>query len=64
MISVVEFEIKSNVRNWSNQEIFFTTKKMERISIKIKDVNCELTIEGSCEDENLEYIIMIWELLV
>lgn len=64
MISKVVFEIKNSIRSWSDQEILFSTKDIKNISIIIKDMRCEVAVEGNCEDDNLQYIILIWELLV
>lgn len=64
MISMVIFEIKSNVRTWSDQVISFSTKEMKNVSINIKDTKCELSVEGNNENDNLRNIIVIWELLV
>lgn len=64
MISKVIFEIKSNIRAWSDQVISFSTKEIKFVKINIKDTSCELLVEGNNEDENLKNIIVIWELLV
>ncbi len=64
MNSRVLFEIKQYTKNWSDQTISFSTKEIKKVSINIKDTKCELSIEGNNEDENLENIIVIWELLV
>ena len=63
MISTVVFEIKSNVRSWSDQDISFSTNG-KNISISIKDIRCELSVEGNDEKDNLDYIVLIWELFV
>lgn len=34
------------------------------VSINIKDIYCDLIVESNSEKDNLEYIILIWELLV
>lgn len=64
MISKVIFEIKSNIRGWSDQVISFSTKEIKFVLINIKDTKCELLVDGNNEDENLKNIIVIWELLV
>lgn len=64
MISKVIFEIKRNVRRWSDQVISFSTKEIKSVSINIKDTRCELLIDGNNEEENLKNIIVIWEILV
>lgn len=64
MLSKAEFQLKNNIRNWSNQEITFATNKFKTVSITIKDVNCAIIVESNSEKDNLEYIILIWELLV
>ena len=64
MISKVVFEIKNSIRSWSDQEISFSSKNMRNVSIIIKDIKCELAVDGNSEDDNLQYIILIWELLV
>ena len=64
MISKVIFEIKSNVRSWSDQVISFSTKEIKSVLINIKDTMCELSVDGNNEDDNLNNIILIWELLV
>lgn len=64
MTSRVIFEIKSNIRSWSDQDISFSTKEIKNISINIKDTRCELLVEGNNENDNLGNIIVIWELLV
>ena len=64
MISKVVFEIKNSIRSWSDQEISFSSKNMRSVSIIIKDIKCELAVDGNSEDDNLQYIILIWELLV
>lgn len=64
MISKVYFEIKNNIRSWSDQVITFSTKEIESVSIIIKDTRCELFVDGISEAENLKNIIVIWELLV
>lgn len=64
MISKVIFEIKSSIRNWSDQEISFSTDSIRNVSIIIQNTGCELFIDGENEDENLKNIIVIWELLV
>lgn len=64
MISKVAFEIKSNIRNWSNQNISFTTSKFMTVNIKIEDANCEIVVESNSEKNNLDYIVLIWEWLV
>lgn len=57
---IVNMKIKDYVRNWSNQEIE-TEYKGVRADIKIKDINCELILEG---DENIKTVFrLIWELL-
>lgn len=63
MISTVIFEIKGNASSWSNQDISFSTNE-KNVSISIKDIRCELSVEGSDEKDNLEYIVLIWELFV
>ena len=64
MISKVVFEIKNSIRGWSDQKISFSAKNINNVSIIIKDIRCELVVDGSSEDDNLQYIILIWELLV
>lgn len=64
MISRVVFEIKNSIRSWSDQEISFSAKDVKNVSIIIKDTRCELAVDGNSEDGNLQYIILIWELLV
>lgn len=64
MISRVVFEIKNSIRSWSDQEISFSAKDVKNVSIIIKDTMCELAVDGNSEDGNLQYIILIWELLV
>lgn len=64
MVSEAVFQIKSSIRSWSDQEISFCTKEQVNISISIKDIKCKMSITGKNEDENLQYIILIWELLV
>lgn len=63
MISKVVFSIKTNIRNWSDQIISFSTKNHKDISIVINNKKCELTIHGNDENDNLQYIILIWEIL-
>lgn len=64
MISKAVFEIRNSIRGWSDQEISFSTKDMKKVSIIIKDLRCELVVTGKSEVNNLQYIILIWELLV
>lgn len=45
MISKVTFEIKSNVRSWSNQIISFSTKEIKSVLIHIKDTKCEKSVD-------------------
>lgn len=56
MISKVVFEIKNSIRSWSDQEISFSSKNMRNVSIIIKDIKCELAVDGNSEDDNLQYI--------
>lgn len=63
MISTVVFEIRSNVRGWSDQDISFSTKETKSVSIKINDTKCTLSVDGNSEKDNYRYIILIWELL-
>lgn len=60
MLSKAEFQLKNNIRNWSNQEIAFATNKFKTVSINIKDVNCGIIVESNLEKDNLEYIIPIY----
>jgi|GEM_PF-521054 len=64
MISKVMFSIKTSIRNWSDQIISYSTKNHKNISIVINNKKCELTIQGNDEYDNLQYIILIWEILV
>ena len=64
MISKVVFSIKTSIRNWSDQIISYSTKDHKNISIVINNEKCELTIHGNNENDNLQYIILIWEILV
>lgn len=64
MISKVVFSIKTSIRNWSDQIISYSTKDHKNISIVINNKKCELTIQGNDEYDNLQYIILIWEILV
>ena len=41
---------------WSDQEISFSSKNMRNVSIIIKDIKCELAVDGNSEDDNLQYI--------
>lgn len=59
--SIVNFEVKYNVL--SDQDITFSTID-KKIAINIQGTNCKLVVEGKNEQNNLEYIILIWELLV
>ena len=63
MISKVIFELKSNIRAWSDQVIDFKAKGFNRILVSIKDINGEVVVDGRNEKENYDYIINIWELL-
>lgn len=63
MITKVIFELKSNIRTWSNQIIDFKAKGFNRILINIKDINCEVVVDGKNEKDNYDYLINIWELL-
>ncbi len=58
--SIVIFELKNNIRNWSNQNICFHDKGTN-IDIRIKDTECRLEIKGSSEKNNYKYIIDIWK---
>ena len=51
MISKVVFEIKNSIRGWSDQNI--SAKNINNVSIIIKDIRCELVVDGSSEDDNL-----------
>ena len=53
MISKVVFEIKNSIRSWSDQEISFSSKN-RNVSIIIKDIKCELAVDGNSEDDNLQ----------
>lgn len=53
MISKVVFEIKNSIRGWSDQNISFSAKNINNVSIIIKDIRCELVVDGSSEDDNL-----------
>lgn len=64
MVSKVIFKLKDNIRSWSDQKITFSTSKFHEVCINIKDTNCDIIVEGNSEKENLDYIILIWELLV
>lgn len=64
MISKVVFSIKTSIRNWNDQIISYSTKDHKDISIVINNKKCELTIQGNDENDNLQYIILIWEILV
>ena len=66
MISKVIYEIKNNNESWSNQTISFAVENsnIKSVSITIEGTNCELVVDGNNEDDNLQYIILIWELLV
>lgn len=63
MISKAVFELKSNIRNWSNQVIDFCPKGFDNVHIEIHDTICDITIKGKSEVENYHYIVTIWELL-
>ena len=56
MISKVIFEIKSNIRAWSDQIIDFKAKGFIRILINIKDINCEVVVDGRNEKDNYDYL--------
>ena len=60
--STVIFEIKSEIRDWSDQDILINTNE-KNISISIKKTECKLLIKGNDEKNNLDYIYLIWELL-
>lgn len=64
MISKVVFSIKTSIRNWNDQIISYSTKDHKDISTVINNKKCELTIQGNDENDNLQYIILIWEILV
>lgn len=63
MISKAVFELKSNIRNWSNQVIDFCPKGFDNVHIEIHDMTCDITIKGESEVENYHYIVTIWELI-
>ena len=44
MISKVVFEIKNSIRGWSDQNISFSAKNINNVSIIIKDIRCELVV--------------------
>ena len=54
MISKVSFKIKKSIRSWSDQEISFSSKNIKNVSITIKDIKCELVVDGNSEDDNLQ----------
>lgn len=60
--STVIFEIKSEIRDWSDQDILINANE-KNISISIKKTECKLLIKGNDEKDNLDYIYLIWELL-
>jgi hypothetical protein len=64
MVSRVVFEIKGNVRSWSNQCINFDSVKIGHVKIDIENTSCSIIIDGNNEKCNHEYIVLIWELLV
>lgn len=63
MISKAVFQLKNNIKSWSDQNISFTTSKDKKVNIRIQGINCEIIIEGNSEKDNLQYLILIWELL-
>lgn len=63
MISKVVFELKSNIRNWSNQIIDFCPRGFDNVHIEIHDITCDMIVSGENEAKNYDYIVIIWELL-
>ena len=63
VISKAVFELKSNIRNWSNRVIDFCPKGFDNVHIEIHDTTCDITVKGKSEVENYHYIVTIWELI-
>lgn len=64
MVSNVLFQMKKNNKHRSDQKISFSIKKVITITIVMKGTLCEILVDGETEANNLEHIILIWELLV
>lgn len=63
MVSKVVFELKSNIRNWSNQIIDFCPRGFDNVYIEIHGTKCNMIVSGENEMKNYDYIVAIWELL-
>lgn len=63
MVSKVIFELKSNIRNWSNQVIDFCPRGFDNVHIEIQGTKCDMIVSGENEVKNYDYIVAIWELL-
>lgn len=65
MVSTATFQVKNyaKLEGWSDQEISFCSGSSMCVSIIIKGNDCTIKIEGVSEQDNLDCILLIWELL-
>lgn len=64
MVSTATFQVKNyaKLEGWSDQEISFCSGSSMCVSIIIKGNDCTIKIEGVSEQDNLDCILLIWEI--
>ncbi len=63
MIIEVEFELKSNILSWSDQNTVTHMSNGTSITVNIKKTLCYVCVENANGDITKEYLYIIWELI-